>query len=120
MPAAGQYYGGGAGAAAACVEAGGEGGGYAVIHTVGTLVVLLQPQQGEALATTADDVEKYYVKKCEGNSIHLNIKLKSISTADYPHDWYKRSSPGGSIGLACDRADKTVLSRFVSGHLRSC
>ncbi|GBN35637.1 hypothetical protein AVEN_77459-1 [Araneus ventricosus] len=36
------------------------------------------------------------------------------------HDWYKRSSPGGSIGLACDRADQTALSRFVSGHLRSC
>ncbi|GBM19691.1 hypothetical protein AVEN_199859-1 [Araneus ventricosus] len=33
---------------------------------------------------------------------------------------YKRSSPGGSIGLACDRADQTALSRFVSGHLRSC
>ncbi|GBM40076.1 hypothetical protein AVEN_23163-1 [Araneus ventricosus] len=27
---------------------------------------------------------------------------------------------GGSIGLACDRADQTALSRFVSGHLRSC
>ncbi|GBN03341.1 hypothetical protein AVEN_120642-1, partial [Araneus ventricosus] len=26
----------------------------------------------------------------------------------------------GSIGLACDRADQTALSRFVSGHLRSC
>ncbi|GBM83479.1 hypothetical protein AVEN_74100-1 [Araneus ventricosus] len=36
------------------------------------------------------------------------------------HDWYKRSSPGGSIGLACDRADQTARSRFVSGHLRSC
>ncbi|GBN49098.1 hypothetical protein AVEN_207958-1 [Araneus ventricosus] len=36
------------------------------------------------------------------------------------HDCYKRSSPGGSIGLACDRADQTALSRFVSGHLRSC
>ncbi|GBM55693.1 ZZ-type zinc finger-containing protein 3 [Araneus ventricosus] len=36
------------------------------------------------------------------------------------HDWYKRSSPGGSIGLACDRADQTALSRFVSSHLRSC
>ncbi|GBM99170.1 hypothetical protein AVEN_226646-1, partial [Araneus ventricosus] len=36
------------------------------------------------------------------------------------HDWYKRSSPGGSIGLACDKADQTALSRFVSGHLRSC
>ncbi|GBN01549.1 hypothetical protein AVEN_109139-1 [Araneus ventricosus] len=36
------------------------------------------------------------------------------------HDWYKRSSPGGSIGLACDRAGQTVLSRSVSGHLRSC
>ncbi|GBN94302.1 hypothetical protein AVEN_203284-1 [Araneus ventricosus] len=32
---------------------------------------------------------------------------------------YKRSSPGGSIGLACDRTDQTALSRFVSGHLRS-
>ncbi|GBN31552.1 hypothetical protein AVEN_252173-1 [Araneus ventricosus] len=30
--------------------------------------------------------------------------------------WYKRSSPG----LACDTADQTALSRFVSGHLRSC
>ncbi|GBO25400.1 hypothetical protein AVEN_123495-1 [Araneus ventricosus] len=49
-------------------------------------------------------------------------KNKDLKTWRVPssHDWYKRSSPGGSIGLACDRADQTVLSRFVSGHLRSC
>ncbi|GBL78777.1 hypothetical protein AVEN_65317-1 [Araneus ventricosus] len=49
------------------------------------------------------------------------LKLSSCNECyDLAHDWYKRSSPGGSIGLACDRADQTVLSRFVSGHLRSC
>ncbi|GBM28187.1 hypothetical protein AVEN_36135-1 [Araneus ventricosus] len=49
-------------------------------------------------------------------------KNKDLKTWRVPpsHDWYKRSSPGGSIGLACDRADQTALSRFVSGHLRSC
>ncbi|GBM25847.1 hypothetical protein AVEN_151322-1 [Araneus ventricosus] len=49
-------------------------------------------------------------------------KSKDLTTWRVPpsRDWYKRSSPGGSIGLACDRADQTALSRFVSGHLRSC
>ncbi|GBM94293.1 hypothetical protein AVEN_31452-1, partial [Araneus ventricosus] len=49
-------------------------------------------------------------------------KNKDLKTWRVPpsHDWYKRSSPGGSIGLACDRADPTALSRFVSGHPRSC
>ncbi|GBL90634.1 hypothetical protein AVEN_219304-1 [Araneus ventricosus] len=49
-------------------------------------------------------------------------KNKDLKTWRVPpsHDWYKRSSPGGSIGLSCDRADQTALSRFVSGHLRSC
>ncbi|GBN43384.1 hypothetical protein AVEN_860-1 [Araneus ventricosus] len=49
-------------------------------------------------------------------------KNKDLKTWRVPpsHDWYKRSSPGGSIGLACDRAHQTALSRFVSGHLRSC
>ncbi|GBN35032.1 hypothetical protein AVEN_88587-1, partial [Araneus ventricosus] len=49
-------------------------------------------------------------------------KNKDLKTWRVPpsHDWYKRSSPGGSIGLACDRADETALFRFVSGHLRSC
>ncbi|GBN50264.1 hypothetical protein AVEN_265595-1 [Araneus ventricosus] len=54
--------------------------------------------------------------------IYGNEKNKDLKTWRVPpsHDWYKRSSPGGSIGLACDRADQTALSRFVSGHLRSC
>ncbi|GBO17215.1 hypothetical protein AVEN_74122-1, partial [Araneus ventricosus] len=41
-------------------------------------------------------------------------KNKDLKTWRVPpsHDWYKRSSPGGS--------DQTALSRFVSGHLRSC
>ncbi|GBM27591.1 hypothetical protein AVEN_35255-1 [Araneus ventricosus] len=52
-------------------------------------------------------------------SIRKNKDLKTWRVAP-SHDWYKRSSPGGSIGLACDRADQTALSRFVSGHLRSC
>ncbi|GBN53865.1 hypothetical protein AVEN_247780-1 [Araneus ventricosus] len=49
-------------------------------------------------------------------------KNKDLKTWRVPpsHDWYKRSSPGGSIGLACYRADQTALSRFISGHLRSC
>ncbi|GBN95842.1 hypothetical protein AVEN_23369-1 [Araneus ventricosus] len=49
-------------------------------------------------------------------------KNKDLKTWRVPpsHDWYKRSSPGGSIGLACDRADQTALSRFVRCHLRSC
>ncbi|GBN34197.1 hypothetical protein AVEN_25462-1 [Araneus ventricosus] len=52
----------------------------------------------------------------------LRIKNKDLKTWRVPpsHDWYKRSNPGGSIGLACDRADQTALSRFVSSHLRSC
>ncbi|GBO34053.1 hypothetical protein AVEN_183624-1 [Araneus ventricosus] len=54
--------------------------------------------------------------------VPLNRKNKDLKTWRVPpsHDWYKRSSPGGSIGLACDRADQTALSRFVSGHLRNC
>ncbi|GBM74336.1 Phosphatidylinositol 4-phosphate 5-kinase type-1 alpha [Araneus ventricosus] len=52
-------------------------------------------------------------------SIRKNKDLKMWRVPP-SHDWYKRSSPGGSIGLACDRADETALSRFVSGHLRSC
>ncbi|GBM42154.1 hypothetical protein AVEN_99070-1 [Araneus ventricosus] len=49
-------------------------------------------------------------------------KNKDLKTLRVPstQDLYKRSSPGGSIGLACDRADQRALSRFVSGHLRSC
>ncbi|GBN35470.1 hypothetical protein AVEN_63952-1 [Araneus ventricosus] len=31
-----------------------------------------------------------------------NLKTWWVSPS---HDWYKRSSPGGSIGLTCDRAD---------------
>ncbi|GBL89388.1 hypothetical protein AVEN_225902-1 [Araneus ventricosus] len=52
-------------------------------------------------------------------SIRINKDLKTRRVPPC-HDWYKRSSPGGSIDLACDRADQTTLSRFVSGHLRSC
>ncbi|GBO06673.1 hypothetical protein AVEN_90420-1 [Araneus ventricosus] len=56
------------------------------------------------------------------DEIYSIRKNKDLKTWRVPpsHDWYKRSSPGGSIGLACDRADQTALSRFVSGHLRSC
>ncbi|GBL92670.1 hypothetical protein AVEN_119071-1 [Araneus ventricosus] len=52
-------------------------------------------------------------------SIRKNRDLKTWRVPP-SYDWYKRSSPGASIGLACDRADQTALSRFVSGHLRSC
>ncbi|GBM86232.1 hypothetical protein AVEN_143876-1 [Araneus ventricosus] len=55
----------------------------------------------------------------ENYSIRKNKDLKTWRVPP-SHDWYKLSSPGGSIGLACDRADQTALSRFVSGHLRSC
>ncbi|GBN47241.1 hypothetical protein AVEN_219628-1 [Araneus ventricosus] len=56
------------------------------------------------------------------DEIYSLRKNKDLKTWRVPpsHDWYKRSSPGGSIGLACDRADQTALSRFVSGHLRCC
>ncbi|GBM47917.1 Atrial natriuretic peptide receptor 2 [Araneus ventricosus] len=56
------------------------------------------------------------------DEIYSIRKNKDLKTWRVPpsHDWYKRSSAGGSIGLACDRADQTALSRFVSGHLRSC
>ncbi|GBM63781.1 hypothetical protein AVEN_8876-1 [Araneus ventricosus] len=56
------------------------------------------------------------------DEIYSIRKNKDLKTWRVPpsHDWYKRSSPGGSIGLACDRADQTALSRFVSGQLRSC
>ncbi|GBN83996.1 hypothetical protein AVEN_86987-1 [Araneus ventricosus] len=56
------------------------------------------------------------------DEIYSIRKNKDLKTWKVPpsHDWYKRSSPGGSFGLACDRADQTALSRFVSGHLRSC
>ncbi|GBM83555.1 hypothetical protein AVEN_74944-1 [Araneus ventricosus] len=56
------------------------------------------------------------------DEIYSIRKNKDLKTWRVPpsHDWYKRSSPGGSIGLVCDRADRTSLSRFVSGHLRSC
>nr|GBO09877.1 hypothetical protein AVEN_34255-1 [Araneus ventricosus] len=56
------------------------------------------------------------------DEIYSIRKNKDLKTWRVPpsHDWYKRSSPGGSIGLACDRADQKALSRFVSGHLRSC
>ncbi|GBN63887.1 hypothetical protein AVEN_151792-1 [Araneus ventricosus] len=55
------------------------------------------------------------------DEIYSIRKNKDLKTWRVPpsRDWYKRSSPGGSIGLACDRADQTALSRFVSGHLRS-
>ncbi|GBL90831.1 hypothetical protein AVEN_215561-1 [Araneus ventricosus] len=57
-----------------------------------------------------------------GPSQRYHKKNKDLKTWRVPpsYDWYQRSSPGGSIGLACDRADQTALSRFVSGHLRSC
>ncbi|GBM83133.1 hypothetical protein AVEN_40099-1 [Araneus ventricosus] len=56
------------------------------------------------------------------DEIYSIRKNKDLKTWRVPpsHDWYKPSSPGGSIGLDCDRADQTALSRFVSGHLRSC
>ncbi|GBO13899.1 hypothetical protein AVEN_74377-1 [Araneus ventricosus] len=56
------------------------------------------------------------------SSMYSIRKNKDLKTWRVPpsHDWYTRRSPGGSIGLACDRADQTALSRFVSGHLRSC
>ncbi|GBO41132.1 hypothetical protein AVEN_270767-1 [Araneus ventricosus] len=56
------------------------------------------------------------------DEIYSIRKSKDLKTWRVPpsHDWYKRRSPGGSIGLACVRADQTALSRFVSGHLRSC
>ncbi|GBM46128.1 hypothetical protein AVEN_139335-1 [Araneus ventricosus] len=56
------------------------------------------------------------------DEIYSIRKNKDLKTWRVPpsHDWYKRSSPGGSIGLACDRADQTALSRFVNDHLRSC
>ncbi|GBN03555.1 hypothetical protein AVEN_146671-1 [Araneus ventricosus] len=56
------------------------------------------------------------------DEIYSIRKNKDLKTWRVPpsHDWCKRSSPGGSIGLACDRADETALCRFVSGHLRSC
>ncbi|GBN31087.1 hypothetical protein AVEN_192502-1 [Araneus ventricosus] len=56
------------------------------------------------------------------HEIYSIRKNKDLKTWRVPpsHDFYKRSSPGGSIGLACDRADQTAVSRFVSGHLRSC
>ncbi|GBM01619.1 hypothetical protein AVEN_60030-1 [Araneus ventricosus] len=56
------------------------------------------------------------------DEIYSIRKNKDLKTWRVPpsHDWYKRSSPGGSICLSCDRADQTALSRFVSGHLRSC
>ncbi|GBN26009.1 hypothetical protein AVEN_141622-1 [Araneus ventricosus] len=56
------------------------------------------------------------------DEIYSIRKNKDLKTWRVPlsHDWYKRSSPGGSIGLACDRADQTAVSRFLSGHLRSC
>ncbi|GBO14548.1 hypothetical protein AVEN_264268-1 [Araneus ventricosus] len=52
------------------------------------------------------------------DEIYSIRKNKDLKTWRVPpsHDWYKRSNPGGFIGPACDRA----LSRFVSGHLRSC
>ncbi|GBM81857.1 hypothetical protein AVEN_219816-1 [Araneus ventricosus] len=56
------------------------------------------------------------------DEIYSIRKNKDLKTWRVPpsHDWYKRSSPGGSIGLVCDRAHQTALSRFVSGHLKSC
>ncbi|GBN60061.1 hypothetical protein AVEN_214516-1, partial [Araneus ventricosus] len=56
------------------------------------------------------------------DEIYSIRKNKDLKTWWVPpsHDWYKRSSPGGSIGLACDRADQMALSRILSGHLRSC
>ncbi|GBO30305.1 hypothetical protein AVEN_47890-1 [Araneus ventricosus] len=43
------------------------------------------------------------------DEIYSIRKNKDLKTWRVPpsHDWYKRSSPGGSIGLACDRADQT-------------
>ncbi|GBN64528.1 hypothetical protein AVEN_21653-1 [Araneus ventricosus] len=44
------------------------------------------------------------------DEIYSIRKNKDLKTWRVPpsHDWYKRSSPGGSIGLACDRADGAV------------
>ncbi|GFX44951.1 RNase H domain-containing protein [Trichonephila clavipes] len=33
--------------------------------------------------------------------------------------WYRADSPGGSLAMNCDRCPQTVVSRFLSGHLRS-
>ncbi|GBM10084.1 hypothetical protein AVEN_92912-1 [Araneus ventricosus] len=62
------------------------------------------------------------ILKCNIGEMYSIRKNKDLKTWRVPpsHDWYKQNSPGGSIGLACDRADQTALSRFVSGHLRSC
>ncbi|GBN12084.1 hypothetical protein AVEN_51071-1 [Araneus ventricosus] len=73
----------------------------------------------DTLSKLSDQV-KVKVKPAE--MLFSQMEIKDLKTWRVPpsHDWYKRSSPGGSIGLACDRADQTALSRFVSGHLRSC
>ncbi|GBL76984.1 hypothetical protein AVEN_12647-1 [Araneus ventricosus] len=73
---------------------------------------LVKQGTAEPLCSTPSTFDKIY-------SIRKNKDLKTWRVPP-SHDWYKRSSPGGSIGLACDRADQMALSRFVSGHLRSC
>ncbi|GBN55762.1 hypothetical protein AVEN_113875-1 [Araneus ventricosus] len=35
------------------------------------------------------------------------------------HHWYQGSRPGGCLSIGCNRRDQTILTRFLSGHIRS-
>ncbi|GBN62373.1 hypothetical protein AVEN_83526-1, partial [Araneus ventricosus] len=54
------------------------------------------------------------------DEIYSIRKNKDLKTWRVPpsHDWYKRSSPGGSIGLACDRADQLVGLGFIGARAK--
>ncbi|GBN51602.1 hypothetical protein AVEN_25785-1 [Araneus ventricosus] len=35
------------------------------------------------------------------------------------HHWYRDSRPDGCLSIDCSRRDQTILTRFLSGHIRS-
>ncbi|GFU85120.1 RNase H domain-containing protein [Trichonephila clavipes] len=52
----------------------------------------------------------------ELHSTYINSKQTTVPPA---HHWYEAKRPGGSLFLQCSRKEKTILTRFRSGHLRT-
>ncbi|GFX17142.1 RNase H domain-containing protein [Trichonephila clavipes] len=52
----------------------------------------------------------------ELHSTYINNKQSTVPPA---HHWYETKRPGGALFLQCSRQEKTILTRFRSGHLRT-
>ncbi|GBN88192.1 hypothetical protein AVEN_135572-1 [Araneus ventricosus] len=44
---------------------------------------------------------------------------KTIWLIPPEHHWYQDSRPGGCLSIDCSRRDRTTLTRFLTGHIRS-